>query len=395
MTSSSSSIRMNWLDAARLSAAFSIISIHSTTDSNGKAFIDYDIHERIFPVLMRTVSELASTEFFILVSLFLLAFKLERKPMPYLPTMLLQAKRLLIPFAFWTIFYAFFVLIKANAFEYLDPMLDKLSSPATWAGYFLLGNSQYHMHFVPTIFLIFLFHPIFKLALKTPMLGLLVIPFLGFYLSMSTWIWSNIIDRTTIDYLARFVKVLSYVGYGFAAYSLLGLWQKKFDEELSKKILYFAVLVIATLFIIKLTHASDSIKVGAYIPRIGNIYYAHGLIPVFLILAFLGSQHFAWPEKVSNWSKLTFGTYLMHPAVIDIIDILMRDHELAPYQFVILKYSITLSSVLFLSILISKTSILAWTIGLGPIPFTEAYMKERLIAKQKKTKSKEESIALT
>ena len=302
MSTATKSIRMNWLDAARLAAAFSIIGIHSTSDRMGQAFADYDIHERIFPVLMRTVSELASTEFFILVSLFLLAFKLERKPMPYAATMKLQAKRLLIPFAFWTLFYALFVLIKANAFGYLDPMVDKLSLPETWLSYFILGSSQYHMHFLPTIFLILLFHPIFKLALKLPLLGLLVIPFLAFNLSMSTWIWAHITDNTTIEYLARLSKVLSYLGYGFAAYSLLGLWQKQFNAEISKKIMLFSLLVVAMLLLIKLTYAAASIQAGIYIPRIGTIYFAHTLLPIFLMLAFFGSQHFAWPDKISNWS---------------------------------------------------------------------------------------------
>lgn len=390
-SSTAKPVRMNWLDAARLSAAFSIIAIHSTTDRLGKAFMQYEEHERIFPVLMRTAAELASTEFFILVSLFLLAFKLERRPMPYGSTMLLQAKRLLIPFAVWTIFYAFFVLIKANAFGYLDPMIDKTLTPSTWVNYFLLGTSQYHMHFLPTIFLIFLFHPVFKLAVKLPLLGLLVIPFLAFNLSMSTWIWSNVADKETIHYLARITKVLSYLGYGFAAYSLVGLWQKKFDAEVSKKILYFALLVIAMLFIIKLTHAEASIEAGSYIPRIGTIYYAHTLLPIFLILAFFGSQYFKWPEKVSNWSKFTFGTYLMHPAVIDMIDLGMKGHQMPPYQYVVFKYILTLSIVLGLSMLISRIPLLAWTIGLGPIPFTKAYKKQRANVKQKKADAKEQA----
>ena len=364
-----SSIRMNWLDISRLAAAFSIIGIHTTTDPKGKAFIDYDISERVFPVLMRTTAELASTEFFILVSLFLLAFKLERKPMPYGATMKLQMRRLLVPFVFWTFFYAFFVLIKANAFGYLDPMLEKLTKPETWASYFLLGKSQYHMHFIPTIFLIFLFHPVFKLALKAPIFGLLVVPFLAFNLSMSTWIWGNISDRNTLEYLIRGIKILSYIGYGFAAYSILGLWQKKLDEELSKKIFMFGILAVSIFFIIKLTHAAQSIEVGSYIPKIGAIYYAHGLLPIGLILLFLGTQHFNWPEKISDFSKFTFGTYLMHPAVIDIIDIFLKGVQMAPYQLVLFKYTLTLSIVLALSIVISKIPLLAWTIGLGPLPF--------------------------
>ena len=214
---------MNWLDIARLSAAFSIIGIHTSTDSQGKAFIDYDVSERIFPVLMRTTSELASTEFFILLALFLLAFKLERNPMPYIATIKQQVRRLLVPFAFWTIFYAFFVLIKANAFGYLEAKLQSLSLVSTWIDFFLLGKSQYHMHFIPTIFLILLFHPIFKLALKTPLLGLLVIPFLIFNMTVSTWLWGNITDKSTLEYLVRIIKVLGCIGYGFAAYAISGL----------------------------------------------------------------------------------------------------------------------------------------------------------------------------
>jgi len=363
------STRMNWLDIARLSAAFSIIGIHTTTDPQGKAFADFEMTERIFPVLMRTTSELASTEFFILLSLFLLAFKLDRRPMPYLATIKQQVRRLLVPFVFWTVFYAFFVLIKANAFGYLDPMLEKLVSSKTWVDYFLLGKSQYHMHFIPTIFLIFLFHPIFKLALKTPILGLLVIPFLIFNINMSTWIWGNITDKTTLEYSVRAIKVLSYIGYGFVAYSILGLWQKKLDEELSKQLFFFGLVVISLLFIIKLTHAAQSIEAGSYIPKVGIIYYAHGLLPICLMLIFLGSQYFNWPEKVNNWSKYTFGTYLIHPAVIDVIDVLIKNNDLAPYQLVIFKYSATLSIVLLISVVISKIPLFAWTIGLGPLPF--------------------------
>lgn len=372
-----SAIRMNWLDVARLSAAFSIIGIHTTTDPKGKAFLDYEVSERVFPVLMRTVSELANTEFFILLALFLLAFKLEKRPMPYFATMKQQVRRLLVPFAFWTIFYAFFVLIKANAFGYLDPMLAKLSSPRTWLDFFLLGKSQYHMHFIPTIFLIFLFHPICKLALKMPMLGLLVIPFLIFNINMSAWLWANISDKSTLEYLVRIIKILSYVGYGFAAYSILGLWQNKPDKELSKRIFGFGIFVISLLFIVKLTHASQSIEVGSYVHKTGLIYYAHGLLPMCLLLIFFGTQHFNWPEKVSNWSKFTFGTYLLHPAVIDVIDIHIKDISLAPYQLVIFKYVTTLSTVLLLSIIIGKIPLLAWTIGLGSLPFENTKLKNK------------------
>lgn len=378
---STKTIRMNWLDAARLSAAFSIIAIHSTTDSKGKAFAEYETHERIFPVIMRTVSDLASTEFFILVTLFLLASQLVRKPKPYGQTMMLQAKRLLIPFAVWTIFYGLFSLIKANSFGYYEPMLKETLQVNTWVNYFMLGTAKYHMHFLPTIFIMLAFHPIFKIALKYPLMGLLILPLLFFKIAMSTWLWGHIKDPMTIAYLDRIVKIIGYLGYGFVAYSIIGLWKKNLDAETSKMILQVSIFFIAVLFLVKLTHAEESIATGVYVPRVGMVFIAHTLLPVFLLLTFLGSQHFAWPEKISNWSKYTFGTYLLHPAIIDTIDILMKEHEMQPYQYVIFKYVITLSLALSLSILISRLSWIAWVIGLGPQPFTKAW-RERSSSKQ-------------
>lgn len=362
--------RMNWLDAARIAAAFGIVGIHTTTDSKGNAFLDYEVSERIFPSLMRVVSELANTEFFILISLFLLAFKLERTPMTYLTTIKYQARRLLIPFAFWTIFYVFYSLVKANVYGYFDPVLAKLALSKTWFDYFLLGTSQYHLHFIPTLFLIFLFHPVFKLALKTPMIGVIVIPFLIINHHMTSWLWGNITDKTTLEYLVRIVKIMTYLGYGFAAYSFLGLWQKKFDKELSQQIFLFGLVMISLLFIIKLTHAAENIETGLYMPKIGMNFYAHALLPISLFLIFLGSQHFNWPEGINRWSKYTFGIYLIHPAVIETVGIFVRKYfELAPYQYVILKYIATVSIVLLIAIIISKISYMAWTIGLGPLPF--------------------------
>lgn len=138
----------------------------------------------------------------------------------------------------------------------------------------------------------------------------------------------------------------------------------------------FGLLAVSIFFIIKLTHAALSIEAGSYVPKMGAIYYAHNLLPIGVILLFLGTQHFNWPEKISDFSKFTFGTYLMHPAVIDIIDIFLKGVELAPYQLVLFKYTLTLSVVLALSIIISKIPFLAWTIGLGPLPFTNRTSKK-------------------
>jgi surface polysaccharide O-acyltransferase-like enzyme len=366
---STPAMRMNWLDAARIAAAFCIIAIHSTTDLSGQPFPDVQAGERLFTVLFRTTAELASTEYFILVSLFLLAFKLERKPAGYADTMKLQARRLLVPFAFWTVFYAFFKLFKAYHFGYMDSIVAGLSDPFTWLDYFLLGSSQYHMHFLPTLFALILFHPLYKLASRYPLLGLVLLPLLFLRDYLAGWLWGNVADRDVLEYLARMVKILSYVGYGMAAYALFGWWKTRLDRETSMRILGFALFGLSLLFMIKLIQATEIINSGDFGLRRGAFYYAHYLIPVLSLTVFMSSQYFNWPDKLSSWSKYTFAMYLVHPAVIDTFDVLVRHAELQPYQYTVLKYAVAAGASLGLALLLGRISVLAWTVGLGPLPF--------------------------
>lgn len=376
-------IRMNWLDAARIAAAFCIIAIHSTTDPGGQPFPDAQAGERLFTVLFRTTAELASTEYFIMVSLFLLAFKMERKPAGYQATMKLQARRLLVPFAFWTVFYAFFKLFKAYQFGYADSVLNGLMNPLTWVEYFLLGSSQYHMHFLPTLFALILFHPLYKLAGRYPLLGLTLIPLLFMRDYLAVWLWGNVANHEVLEYLARLVKILSYVGYGMAAYALFGLWKTKLDRETSLRVMGFAVFALSLFFMIKLIQAEQIIESGDFGLRKGAFYYAHYLIPVLSLTIFMSSQHFNWPDKLSDWSKYTFAMYLVHPAVIDIFDVLVRSVEFQPYQYTVLKYAVAAGASLSVAILLGKIPLLAWTVGLGPLPF---------IAKKTQTKVKTKTV---
>lgn len=368
-------IRMNWLDAARIAAAFCIIAIHSTTDPQGKAFPFAQEGERLFTVLFRTTAELASTEYFILVSLFLLAFKMERKPAGFGSTMKLQARRLLVPFVFWTVFYAFFKLFKATQFGYADHILAGLLNPLTWLDYFVLGTSQYHMHFLPTLFILILFHPLYRLAVRYPILGLSLIPLIFMRDFFAGWLWANIGNHDVLEYLARAVKILCYVGYGMAASALFGWWKTQMDRDLSSKVFAFTGFALTMLFMIKLIQATEIIQSGDFGLRTGAFYYAHYLIPVCSLLMFMSSQHFNWPDKLSLWSKYTFAMYLVHPAVIDTFDVLMRSLEIAPWQYTTCKYLFAASGSLVIALLLGKIASLAWTVGLGPLPFSAAYKK--------------------
>jgi len=363
--------RMNWLDGARLAAAFCIIGIHTSSDSLGGAFKHEAAHDRVFPILLRSVSEIASTEFFILVSLFLLSMKLSKSSSPFIPTMLLQARRLLVPFVFWTVFYVFFRLYKANYLGYEQAILEQIGSLSHWVGFLVLGNANFHMHFLPTLFLLLLFHRVYKLAIPYPLLGLLVVPMLYLNISIGEWIWSTIKDPVTREYTIRFIKILTYSGYGFFAYSLFGFWQRGIKAELAKSLFGLSLFFISIGFVIKLIYAHKVGVSGEYIVRSEMIYYGHYLLPCVVLAAFMTSWFLKWPDRLSQWSRFSFGMYLTHPAIMDLIDVAFLGVTVQPDWYVLMKYLATAFLALGITVAIGKVRLIAWTVGLGPLPWVD------------------------
>ena len=129
--------RLVWFDANRVYAAMGVVLIHSTTDFSGQPFPDATVAERTVPVLLRSLGEFSGSEMFFFFSLFLMAMRVDRNRPPYRQAIATQAERLLVPFVFWTIFYALFRLVKAYAFHYEDWYLGQLSQTSVWVSYFL------------------------------------------------------------------------------------------------------------------------------------------------------------------------------------------------------------------------------------------------------------------
>lgn len=363
--------RLSWLDTGRMMAAFFIIAHHSATDSGGKFFGSAEPSERFFPVFMRMTSELASTEFFFVISLFLLSLKLERRPAAYWPTMRVQARRLLVPFAFWAVFYAFWRLVKATHFGYEQTIWDQLSVWQNWLGYLTLGTSSYHMHFLPTLFLILLFHPILRIASKYPIAAIAVIPMLAMKLHLDSWVWGNVEDPVMRDYFIRGIKVFAYTGYGLLAYGLYGLFKKGLDHRTLRQLGGLALVIVFMAYCSKLVYGSSILETGVYANRLGMDYWIHYLMPVGVMLAFIGFQNNAWPSGFNQWSQYSFGLYLIHPAVLDVVEILVADQIWSPGFYVVVKYTFACIVSLSLSLLIASIKPIAWTIGLGTIPLIE------------------------
>ncbi|MEM9852425.1 MAG: acyltransferase, partial [Pseudomonadota bacterium] len=243
--------RLIWLDSLRLVAGVSMVGLHATADAQGQPFAAYEPAERIFPMLLRAVIYTARTELFLIISIFLLLMAFERRPKSYGTVVSIQARRLLIPFVFWTVFFAFYGLIKADAFGYLDYAAERLTNPLEWFGFFILGDVKYHMHFIPTLFVLVLMFPLFHLAVSYPWLGILILAALLLKRDLDAFIYATFWGTEGLPYLVRAVKVATYAGYGLLAGAFLGIWQQV-DWQVRASFLPLVLGLGGLLFALKL-----------------------------------------------------------------------------------------------------------------------------------------------
>ncbi len=368
--------RFIWLDALRLAAGLSMVGLHATADASGGAWAAYPVSDRILPLLLRAVLYTARTELFLIISVFLLLMTLDRRPRSYGETIREQARRLLPPFLFWTVFYAFYSLIKADAFGYLPARLDALASPAAWGGYLLLGSVKYHMHFIPTLFGLLLFYPLFRLAVRYPALGAMVLACLMVRHELDRFIYAAFHGSEALPFLARGVKILTYAGYGLAAAAALGVWRRiqaggadeggmaGADRRWLPLVLYTGLL----LFLIKLVATRKTIETGAWPFLYTPGYWADFLMPLVLFAVCMLLGHRRWPPVLSRLAPYSFGIYLCHPIFLDLAEIGLHGLQWPPVAQVWVKICTTIALTSALVALIARIPALAWTIGLGPLP---------------------------
>ncbi len=363
--------RMTWLDANRVSAAIGVILIHATSDVDGQPYTNLQPAQRAVPMVFRWLSEYSSAELFLVFSLFLLAFKLDRAPTSYGKTVSSQAERLLIPFAAWAVFYAFFRLFKASVFGYVPGVMHELSQWQNWVGYFLLGSSQYHLHFMPTLFALVLMYPLFIAAYRFPVTGFALVPLLFILDQVQGYVWGHFQEPMLRDYLLRIIKIITYGGYGLAAFSLFGVFKKGMSDTDWRLTGRLAVAGIVISFMSLLTNTYDVIQTGQWGVRNAAANYGHFLMPVFIFVAFMSTQNMKWSPQFSVLAKFTYGVYLTHPIFLDLWDawVKVSGSVIDPTTQMFAKWIIGIAGGFGLTFLLSRTPPLAWLVGLGQTPF--------------------------
>lgn len=365
--------RLLWFDANRVFAAMGVVLIHSSTDFGGQPFAEADPSGRLVPVFLRSLGEFSGSEMFFMFSLFLMAMRVDKHMPAYGTAIGQQAQRLLVPFVFWAVFYAFFRLIKAEAFGYTPYIWEQVTQVQSWAGYLILGKSQYHMHFLPTLFALFLFYPVMRVATRYPVMGLGLLVTLGVMNAAQAFVWGLELDPALRDYVIRALKVFGYVGYGFAAFAIYGLWKDGIPRGESRLIRHVAFYFAGIAYLATMPFFAVAYETGSWGIRGGWDYYGHFLMPIAVFFIFLGGQFLHWSARWATLAKFSFGVYLVHPLVIDLCDVALFKSGVAammdPWAIVITRFGVALPASFALAYGLSRVALLAWTIGLGPTPW--------------------------
>ena len=341
-----------------------MVGLHATADAAGQPWPDYSVSDRIFPILLRSVLYIARTELFIIISIFLLFLALEKRPRTYKRVIAEQSRRLLVPYAFWTVFFVAFTLIKAYNFGYLEAEYERLSSATKWAKIILLGESKYHMHFIPTLFGVVLAYPLYRIAMQFPAIGLCVLAFLLVKSHLDAFIYSEFWGTEYLGFLVRLIKILTYTGYGIVAASAFGYYQNLAPQTLIRWvpiITFFGGL----LFLLKLIASYKVITTGAYPYDYLPGYWADFLMPIALFSVCLCLSSVKWSELFSKYAKYSFGIYLCHPVFLDVSEVLISQSTWTPSQVIIAKIVVTIPSTIVFVHMLETSKSFGWTIGLG------------------------------
>lgn len=360
--------RLVWVDGLRIIAGVSMVGLHASSDINGQPFVDFSAWQRSGPVFFRSIMYLARTELFIIISLFLLFMSLDNRPRGYGKVILEQSKRLVRPFLFWVVFYAFYRLIKAHYFGYDAAIWAQLSNPLEWLGYVVLGDVQYHMHFLPTLFGLVLLYPVCMIAIEKPWVGVLVLLGLFAKREIDIWLWGHAGVIPMVDYMIRFVKIMTYLGYGFVAAAALGIYKRIGGSGGIAPYFHAILFAGVILYLLKLVYSFRVIEYGNWQFSYAPGFWADFLMPIVLFFLCMSSQRinqFTWLSRLAPYS---FGIYLVHPIFLDVAEIALWNVALNPMIFVLLKavWAVSLASIMV--VVLSRTPGLGWTVGLGNFP---------------------------
>ena len=103
---------------------------------------------------------------------------------------------------------------------------------------------------------------------------------------------------------------------------------------------------------------------GAWVNPTGLIYLPYYTIGLVIVLTLLAVSHWPWPPIFSRLAPYSFGTYLVHPLVIDVFDVGTKDWGWSVTAYSSTKILISVGITVAIVALLSKLPFWAWSMGL-------------------------------
>jgi len=356
---------LHWLDALNGIGILGVIAIHVTADPAGLPFVGFSPDQRVAPAVLRALVSGLNYPIFIIASFFLLAHTLDMKTKSYAEVLRARARRLLPPFLIWSVAFLVLRFAKAYAFGYEEGYRREIASPDSWLGYLLLGNAQYHLHLLPLLFCMTLVYPLFLAARRNPRLALLLPVTLVVWPFIDTFVYQHIAAPEWRQYVLRVTKILAYVGYGWMGFALYELQRSGIKQAQQRTLLVVALLVAGASLAVLLRDAYQVAAVGHWLERNLVSHMALYLAPAAFFMLFMLATHIRWPVVFARLGFYSFGIYLIHPAVLEGLEILQRGRIITPAQTVAFNLVAVTLLTLALVAVINTRPALRWVLGLN------------------------------
>jgi surface polysaccharide O-acyltransferase-like enzyme len=353
------------MDALKVIAMVGIIGIHVSSDPAGTPYETYLAEQRLFPVLMRAFSNMFGIAIFIAVSFFLLAHSLSERGRPYSDQVGRRLKRLLTPFIFWSVLYIGLRFFKANVFGYVDALRTELSELSSLAKYAFLGSAQYHLHFLPFLAGLTLLYPLFNLSgrrLWTAVIVLLTTLTAWHFIDAKLYAF-NFSPEISV-YIFRATKTFGFLGFGALAFAVYRSIKNGKLENRRWIWLFCALAVLALSMPPILLHSVQEAAQGQWLPPTLWAHLGRHLLMACFFIIFMISDKVPWPAWIHRVSALTYGVYLLHPFVLDLIEIGERHVQWSPAMRCMVNLVIVSFVSFGLAACLARIPSLRWTIGL-------------------------------
>ena len=292
---------MIWLNNARILATFAVISLHICA----KNLREYDLSTSYWAISNLVNSSTRwCVPVFIMISGALLLNNTKQNNLKAFYSKRLS--KILIPIIFWTFVYIIWSYFLAYTGDYEITPIDLAKK-------ILSGKPYYHMWFLYMIIVLYLFTPFFqKIVINSSRGEVLTLITATFIIAMIDHAYSKITSNDTKLFIFFFLR---YIPFFLTGQFLLNLTPPKARYLW----LIFLTAIALTSFGHYLISSKTASKHGSYFYGYLSITVVPMSISIMLLLK-KTKQHLISRKADAKLSSVSFGIYLIHPIILEILN---------------------------------------------------------------------------